>query len=228
MKELPPPFDSYIKNLSTLITDLKNRHFPEGAGLFTMDTVSMYTNIDTQILIDYTSDFLHRNKDNLPTDFTTMLFLKILEKVMLNNIFSFGNTFWLQLTGTAMETLTACAYATITYGHYENTTILPTFQDNLLYYLRYIDDILGIWLPPKDEPDNWENFKNQLDNWGNLKCKVEQPSNQTTFLDLNINIKDSTISFSTYQKPLNLYLYLPPLSAHPPSCLKGLIKGEVQ
>jgi hypothetical protein len=147
---------------------------------------------------------------------------------MLNNIFSFGNTFWLQLTGTAMETLTACAYATITYGHYENTTILPTFQDNLLYYLRYIDDILGIWLPPKDEPDNWENFKNQLDNWGNLKCKVEQPSNQTTFLDLNINIKDSTISFSTYQKPLNLYLYLPPLSAHPPSCLKGLIKGEVQ
>jgi hypothetical protein len=27
---------------------------------------------------------------------------------------------------------------------------------------------------------------------------------------------------------MNLYLYIPPLSAHPPSCLKGLIAGEMR
>jgi hypothetical protein len=32
---------------------------------------------------------------------------------------------------------------------------------------------------------------------------------------------------TTFQMDLNLYLYLPPLSAHPPSCLKGLINGEL-
>jgi hypothetical protein len=27
---------------------------------------------------------------------------------------------------------------------------------------------------------------------------------------------------------MNLYLYIPPLSAHPPSCFKGLIAGEIR
>jgi len=109
------------------------------------------------------------------------------------------------------------------YSHFSN------FQKKLLYYRRYIDDLLGIWLPQKDEPIiTWDNFKKQVDNWGNLKWKVEQPSNITTFLDLNISIKDNNISFFTYQKTLNLYLYLPPLSTHPPSCLIELIKGEMQ
>jgi hypothetical protein len=56
---------------------------------------------------------------------------------------------------------------------------------------------------------------------------VEDPSKQVHFLDLTINLVESSINFSTYQKPLNLYLYIPPLSAHPNSCLKGLIKGEM-
>jgi hypothetical protein len=27
---------------------------------------------------------------------------------------------------------------------------------------------------------------------------------------------------------MNLYLYIPPSSAHPPSCLKGLVMGEMR
>jgi hypothetical protein len=95
MKELLPVIKSYIKNSSTVITDLKNRHLPDGALIFTVDAVSMYTNIDTSIGINAISDFLQVNQDKLPTDFPTILFLKILETVMLNNIFTFSDTFWL-------------------------------------------------------------------------------------------------------------------------------------
>jgi len=77
------------------------------------------------------------------------MFLQVLELVMTNNIFSFGDTTWLQLTGTAMGTPAACAYATITYGQHENTKILTEFSSNLLYYKRYIDDIFAIWIPSK-------------------------------------------------------------------------------
>jgi len=67
-----------------------------------------------------------------------------------------------------------------------------------------------------------------LNNWGDLQWIVKEPSKNTAFLDLDISINQSAIQTSTYQKSLNLYLYIPPRSAHPPSCLKGLISGELR
>jgi len=76
----------------------------------------------------------------------------------------------------------------------------------------------------------WTNFKEEINNWGNLSWKVEDLSQQTVFLDLSIQIKNFRIQTKTFQKDMNLYLYTPPspLSAHPYSCLKGLIAGEMR
>jgi hypothetical protein len=147
---------------------------------------------------------------------------------MVNNIVTFTDTHWLQLTRTAMGTPVACAYAMVTFGHYKNPVILKDFNKELLYYRRYIDDIFGIWVPPDTSTEiPWDTFKATLNNWGNLKWKVEKPSTKAVFLDLEIQIQNSTISTKTYQKEMNLYLCIPPLSAHPPSCFKGLIAGEL-
>jgi hypothetical protein len=48
------------------------------------------------------------------------------------------------------------------------------------------------------------------------------------FLDLELELQNTTVTTKTFQKQMNLYLYIPPLSAHPPSCLKGLITGELR
>jgi hypothetical protein len=129
---------------------------------------------------------------------------------MENNIFSFGDTFWLQPLGTAMGTPSACAYAMVPFGYHENTTILITFCPNLLYYRRYIDDVLGIWVPsPHYNIVTWNMFKQQLNNWGSLKWVIEELSVKTHFLDSNIQIINSRLVTSAYQKPLNLYLYIP-------------------
>jgi len=127
-----------------------------------------------------------------------------------------------------MGTPAACAYATISFGQFENTVLLPEFKNNLFFYRRYIDDIFGVWIPTKtNKLKTWNNFKTLLNNWGNLRWEVEAPSTTIHFLDLNVTLNGSTIITSTHQKLLNLYLYLPPRSAHPSSCLKGLIKGEL-
>jgi hypothetical protein len=189
----------------------------------------MYTNIDTSTGIAAVSDFLHSNRANISTDFPIDLFLQILRVVMQNNIFTFANSYWLQTTGTAMGTPVACTYATITFGHFENTVLLSTFKWHLLFFKRYIDDIIGIWIPPNDnDPGPWDYFKTKLNEWGNLRWKIEEPSKRTVFLDLEIQLENTTITTKTYQKDMNLYLYIPPSSAHPPSCFKGLITGELR
>jgi hypothetical protein len=105
---------------------------------------------------------------------------------------------------------------------------LNTFHRNLLYYKRYIDDIFGIWV---DLPETtWEDFKQTLAQFGQLCWNLEDCTTSTNFLDLQINIINDIndkIQTTTFQKELNLYLYIPPTSAHPSSCFKGLITGEL-
>jgi hypothetical protein len=167
LKELLPLVQSCIKNSTTVINELKNIQIPENALLFSADAKSMYTNIDTNLGISTIRDFLESNSDRIPRNFPINMFLNILETVMKNNIFSFASTFWQQLSGTAMGTPVACNYATITYGHFENTVVIPRFKNNLYYYKRYINDIFGIWIPPStNQLTTWTNFKNTLNQWG--------------------------------------------------------------
>jgi len=75
----------------------------------------------------------------------------------------------------------------------------------------------GIWLPSPYQ--TWEDFKDTLNGFGALSWNIKEPSDHTTFLDLEIGIQDQRLTFKTNQKEHNLYLYIPPSSAHPYSCL---------
>ena len=74
---------------------------------------------------------------------------------------------------------------------------------------------------------SWEKFKITLNQFGPLQWNVKELTTSTTFLDFQINIMNGQLHTKTYQKALNLYLYIPPISAHPQSCFKGLITGEL-
>jgi hypothetical protein len=64
---------------------------------------------------------------------------------MRNNIFKFGDTFWIKKeVGTAMGTLHAPTHATLLYFGIHEMDICPTFTHYLVAYYRYIDDCFGI------------------------------------------------------------------------------------
>ena len=230
MKQLIPFVPSYLPNSDALLAALKALpNLPENAKIFTADAISMYTNIDSHTGINAFEQWFSLYSHEIPADFPCQLFLQVLTFVMNQNIFQFDDTFWLQTQGTAMGTPAACMYATIAYGFHERTKILPKFaNNNLVLYRRYIDDIFGIWIPSsRNNTQQWEFFKNTLNEFGHLRWKVENPSSQVNFLDLTLSVQHGQILSSTYHKPMNLYLYLPPLSAHPIGGLKGLIVGNI-
>jgi len=66
--------------------------------------------------------------------------------VMRNNIFEWGDMYFLQLLGTAMGTSAACMWATIYFGVHESNKLIPTYQNQLSLLRRFIDDMIGIWV----------------------------------------------------------------------------------
>jgi hypothetical protein len=142
------------------------------------------------------------------------------------NVFQFGDTYWQQLCGTAMGTPPAMVYATLYFAIHE--LAMPNcLQRCLATYKRYIDDGIGIWL--STDPTLWAYFKDWINSFGALKWTFTEPPLSVDYLDITICI-DPTGSIQTtlFEKLLNLYLYLPSHSAHPPGVLTGLIYGMIR
>ena len=55
-----------------------------------------------------------------------------------------------------------------------------------------------------------------MNNYPGLTWEFNPPSDKVDFMDLTISIHKGKITTSLFEKPLNLQLYIPPHSAHPP------------
>ena len=222
---------TYIKDWQSLKKSVQNLGvLPPGSKLFTADAISMYTNINTDHGLDIMSKWLTKleKESKLEDGFPINLMLDLLELVMRNNFFQFGDTFWLQLTGTAMGTSVACIYATLYYAWKENIDLLPIYGSNLSYLGRFIDDIQGVWT--KGNGPEWESFKQDLDDFkgGQLEWTVSDLSDTVDILDLTLTIStDNRIVTKKFQKDINLYLFVPKHSSHPPGMLKGMVHGAL-
>ena len=114
---------------------------------------------------------------------------------------------------------------------------IPIYENNLIQLVRFIDDMFGVFVPNNDINANYiqdhstiqfQEFVNDL-TFGNLEWDDIVYGDSLNFLDLNISI-DSTnrIVTKSYQKPLNLYQYIPPHSAHPPHMMRGIIYSLIE
>jgi hypothetical protein len=111
---------------------------------------------------------------------------------MINNIFGWGNRYFLQLLGTATGTSSACMWAIIYLAVHKNSNLIVTFQNNLLIYKYFIDNIFGIWVP-KNVPyslQDFEIFKVTTSNFGILKWEFKELFTSVNFLDLTISIEN--------------------------------------
>lgn len=228
MKTLIEFVPTYIQDSDQVISELRALGpLPPSARLFTLDAKAMYTNLNTKECVNCFQEFITLLGTSLPKNFPKEMFIAVLEIVMTSNIFTFDDTHWLQTNGTAMGTSSACLYSMISIGFIELTKILPRFRPNLLYYKRFIDDKLGIWTGSTNEFNSYRKF---VDNSSALDWTSDGLQRSVIFLDLEISIDPISrcLLFKTYMKPTNLFLYIPPTSAHPLGVLKSVIYGNLQ
>jgi hypothetical protein len=218
---------TYINSSFALKDELvKLPNLPPNARLFTCDAVSMYTNISTTHALSMIRRHLLITKRNLLTRLDSAM-LQALSLVMTNNVFEFGDTYWHQIDGTAMGVSPSCAYATLYFSAHEK--FLKDKYPEIIFLKRYIDDIFGIWDPQTlHDEQRWQQFQDDCNNFGKLRWEFTLRTKQTIFLDLQITLDDEgQLSTTMYEKPENLYLYLPAFSNHPPGVLKGLVYGMI-
>ena len=226
-----------------VVKQITQQQWPSNTSLFTSDAVSMYTNIHLDHALPVILEFLKATELGQQIcrkeSINTSALAAALELVMRNNVFCFGDTYFLQTSGTAMGTPPAPTYATLYFAIWE-ATVVPEFPE-LQLYTRYIDDCYGMWTHATNtdlDTNRWTLFQNRMNAFGTnhhffhsnqhfrpLTWEFEERSNEVIFLDLRISILNGHINTTIYEKPLNLHLYIPPHSCHSPGVLKGLIFG---
>ena len=93
--------------------------------------------------------------------------------------------------------------------YYHERDIIELYAQHLTLYKRFIDDIFVIWDGTREILFDFLSAMNPKDE--RIKLTYEISDSKISFLDLLL-FKDSayqTMQYSTFQKPLNKYLYIP-------------------
>lgn len=186
----------YTKNSFEVVESLQGFQLPPNHVLVSLDVISLFTNIPTDLVITVLTKKWDLIKDKCTL--TLQKFVEILEFVFENSFFNFNGQFYKQVFGLGMGNCLSPVCADIIMSELQKTCInqLP-FE--LPFFKRYVDDI--ITCVPFDQIDTLLNTFNSFHS--KLQFTIERESNNSiAFLDiLLIRSNNNTIKTDWYQKP---------------------------
>lgn len=221
---------SLVRALEQLSVDMKTAN-DQSSGenrklwLITADIRSLYTNIPTRDGLAALEKELERAK--MPK--AKQRFILAAQQLILEHCyFEFDGRAYRQKDGAAMGSPDSPTYANIVVGHWERALTIE-FQAEIQLYKRLIDDVLTILLATQNV---LEKFLNRLRNMHPaLTFTVTVSEDCANFMDLTIYkgkrfASEGKFDLKPYEKPANLYLYVPYSSAQPRSLRRAWIKAE--
>ena len=123
-----------------------------------MDVSSLYTNIDHEEGAEICFKKLEEIKNK---SIPSIIIINLIPIILNSNAFRFGNEYYRQITGTAMETPMAPNYANLFMDNFEQNLLHDYSQKtglSPLVWFRFIDDIFFIWTGNKDSLDHLISF----------------------------------------------------------------------
>lgn len=228
IKPLVRDLPSFIEDTTDVLCKLMNIANVKNCYLVTLDVASLYTNIDHQEGLLALQHYLsHRSETSPPNHFL----LSLTEWILHNNVFLFQDDFFRQLKGTAMGACFAPNYANLFLGHWEEQYIYNRssnkFCDKIVFWGRFIDDILFVWSGNEEELLQFHEYINTTN--PNIKLSIEHSKTSINFLDLTISIDDNNLLHTTiYRKGTDRNTLLRADSFHLRSLKDNIPFGQFQ
>lgn len=217
---------SYIKDTYHFIDIIKKIKIPQNSLLFTIDIDNLYTNIDTKSGLSAVHEIFKKYPNTERPDEEV---LALLEINLTRNDFEFNSEYFLQVKGTAMGKKFAPAYANIFMANWEEGA-LSKCPKKPLHFLRYLDDIWGVWSYSIEEFQEFIHILNSHD--PSIKTKYITNHQSIDFLDTTVYKGPSyaltqTLDIKVYFKETDTHALLFGTSFHPKHTFKGLVKSQL-
>lgn len=226
LNPLSTKHSSYVKDTYHFIDIIKSITVPHDSTFFTIDIDSLYTNIDTKSGLAAVKKIFKKYPDLKRPD---QQVLELLEINLTRNDFVFDSKYYLQIKGTAMGKRFAPAYANIFMANWEEGA-LSKCPKKPLHYLRYLDDIWGIWQHSREELEQFIHILNNHD--PSIKLKYIAQENSIDFLDTTVYkgplfLENNKLDIKVYFKKTDTHALLYRTSFHPRHTFRGLIKSQL-
>lgn len=137
-----------------------------------------------------------------------------------------GNTFRCRRIGQGLACASEICDLVASRAVDQHPQVEALLQQYVLWYGRFRDDCLVIWIGPPEKRLMFEEAYNQAN--PRYASKWAWSQSLVSFLDLEIAISDGKLKVRTHFKSTNLFRYIPPWSCHAPSVFSSWIQGEMQ
>ena len=218
--------DEYLRRLSAAYP---GQMLPEGSIVFSIDVINPYLNIPYQEATESAKRLLeshHEAIDMFGLNISDVIHL--LNHCLSNNYLRFGNNYYRQTSGIAMGSRVAPPLAIIFMGsleHHFNDTA-PSKPD---IYMRYIDDVLGVWTHGSASLQQY--FRHINSAHPSIKFTIDSTENAPSipFLDTKITV-EPTARYTTelYIKPMSAGIILHADSAQPWKTKRAVLHSQIR
>uniref|UniRef100_A0A8C5N1Z7 Reverse transcriptase domain-containing protein n=1 Tax=Leptobrachium leishanense TaxID=445787 RepID=A0A8C5N1Z7_9ANUR len=225
LQDLVKTLPSYLRDTKQLLQIMNNFKFPEEAWMCSLDVEALYSSIPHPEGLLHTRLALYESGD-FTEEFINFIG-ELLAFVLKHNYFVFDRKFYHQIQGTAMGTTCAPAYANLYLGIWEKQHIFSDcnpYRSKILFWKRYIDDIILVWGGTQEEFVDLTNYLNK--NTLNLRFTHEIHRDSLNFLDVTLTRNEELVSTTLYRKETATNNLLNWSSFHPKSLRLGIPYGQ--
>ena len=223
---------AHITNTQSYLTRLKDAFpvsLPANSIIFSFDVCNLYGNIPINEAIDAVITLIESNLTKINMYSLTVDDIRtLLTHVLSNNYLTFNSKLYKQSSGIAMGNRLAPPVA-IAFMHAFETKFFSKLERLPTLYMRYIDDILGVWTHGIDRLNHFFNLMNSHHSSIRFTMEHSATTNRLAFLDTLITVHPSgAYTTELYFKPMSAPIVLHYTSAHPMSTKRAVLNGEVQ